>query len=889
MVKSAPKRPTSAQGAHQGTAIDLQLALDAHGKGKFPEAAAAYRKVLAVDPTHAIALANLGSVYARLEQYTDALACYQTALQGKKVSAELWFNYGNLQQRMGMLEDAAQSFEHALKLNPDIYPAHYNLANLRRDLEQDDEALNHYRATIRLKPDFAPAYRNLGNLLRRIGRHAEAIEQHRIAIKLEPGKAENHFNLANALTDADNLQAAIEHHRLALRLAPDMTAAHLNLGNLYQTTGDTESAERHYRQAITATDAPVAAYINLIRLNQTPERKEACPPIITEALSRYPDNIELLRLHGESLYRQDDAVSALAVYQKIEALQPGDPNTRNAIGVMLRAIGQLDEAEKAWRYCLNVNPQHVEALTNLGTLCRLQKRHEEALSHLRRAIEIRPDDCDSITSLSCALIDLGFISEALGMIEPALAKEPEHADLLGMKAYALVHQARIDESHVVFAKARSLLPNSQVGISNSLFSSLYSDSLDAAALARFHQELAAGVSRNAKRCPMRRLPKPDGRVLRIGYLSPDFRSHPIGFFISPVLQHHHADQFHVICYALPCAPDELTNQLKGYAHQWRDFEGWTLDRMAAQIQDDQLDILIDLAGYTAGGRMDLMARKTTPIQAVFLGYPSSTGLAEMDYIIADHHLIPPTQEHLYTERPARLPHSFLCYRPQPGAPAVSPLPVATNGYITFGSYNNLPKISGRSMDLWTKVLQAVPNSRLALMASSLADIETQKMFRQHFVRRGIAGERIITLPPVSPLPSFLAEYRRIDIALDPIPYNGGTTSCDALWMGAPVVTLTGEGFVGRMGTSLLNTIGHREWIASTEDEYVRIAQSLAADINALKEIRTTLRDDIMRSGLYDAQGYTSSLEGLYRQMVETHCNETAEDQESTTAPERMTT
>ncbi len=848
----------------------LQKALTAHQQSWLDEALAYYRKVLKHDAGHAVSQANLASIYTRKGQTPEALECYQKVLQGDKTTAETWFNYGNLQQRLGMDKDAAQSFQYALRLKPDLYPVHYNLGNLLRDQNEDEAALTHYLTAIELNPEFTPAHRNLGNLLRRMGRTSEAIEQHHITLAQEPQQAENHFNLANALVDANEQDEAILLYRQALRLAPNMGAALLNLGNLLRVTGDLAAAEDCYQQILAQADAPVAAYVNLVRLYQTQQRKDSAQIVLLLGLAHYPQDVDLLRLHGDALYQQDDAAAALEVYLQIEALQPWRADTCNALGVAHKALGQLAEAENDWHRCLAIDARHVTALTNLGTLCRLQKRHEAALTYLRKVIEIQPNDADSVASLASTLIELGSISEALNLIAPTLATQPHHADLLSMKANALTQQARIDEAQTIMAQVRQLKPDRQIAIGNSLFSSLYSDSLDATALTQLHRELAESISRNVTPYPDRRILHNGQRALRVAYLSPDFRTHPIGFFIEPVLQHHNTGQFDVTCYALPCAQDAHTERLKSYGHRWRDLEGWNLARMGAQIQEDGIDILIDLAGYTAGGQIDLMARHPAPIQVLFLGYPYTTGLKAMDYIIADRHLIPSKMEGLYTERVARLGESFLCYQPQPGTPEVAPLPALANGYITFGSFNNLPKSSASCIDLWVRVLQAVPNSRLALMASSLADAGTRELFRQHFIVHGIADDRIILLPPVTPLNRFLTEYGRIDIALDPIPYNGGTTSCEAMWMGVPVVTLAGEGFMSRMGVSLLNTVNHAEWIATDEASYVRIAKDMTTNIAALANIRSVLRGQMLTSGLCDAARYTASLEGLYLQMIEAH-------------------
>ena len=743
----------------------LQKALQAHQNGQWDEAFSYYAEVLAAQPDHGTALANLASLHSRQGHYPEALDYYQKALHTEKVSAELWFNYGNLQQRLGLIDAAIQSFNSALLINPNLYHAHYNLAHLYRDHHQPEKAIYHYQATIQHHPTFAAAYRHLSRLL------------------------------------------------------------------------------------------------------QTCQRPEAIHTLYREALARFPEHVELLRYYGDWLYQQEDAATALTLYQKVRALQPEQAAIYNALGVAYRAVGNAAEAERAWRLCLAKDVQQVEALTNLGTLYRLQKRHEEALFCLRKAVAVRPEDADSVASLACALIDLGAISEALTWIDPLLTRHPDHVDLLAMKAFAWVHQARIEESQELLAKARQLKPESLVAIGNTLFSSLYRDGLDASAQSAFHRQLALDLCRQVPPSPPQPRIEITERPLRIGYLSPDFRSHPIGYFIEPLLKHHRPEQCHSTCYMLPCAQDDVTQRLKRHAHQWRDCEGWNVQQIVGKIRDDNIDILVDLAGYTAGGRMDVLASRAAPVQAIFLGYPYTTGLPNMDFMMADPHVIPVDQERLYSESVVRLDHCFLCYQPQPGTPEVAELPALRSGTITFGSFNNLPKLSATCLDLWAQVLKAVPDAQLMLMASSLADEGTRMLFRQHFQERGIAVERILLLPPVTPLTRFLAEYGRLDIALDPIPFNGGTTSCEALWMGVPLVTLAGEGFMSRMGVTLLQTIHHPEWVANTPTEYVSIAKRLAKDPLELAEIRAALRGQIMASALYDAAGYAENIERLYRQMV----------------------
>ena len=710
---------------------------------------------------------------------------------------------------------------------------HWQRALAAHETGRLEEALREYAKVLEQQPTHAGALANQASLLARLGRHAEALAVYRQAVAVQAVTPELWFNRGNLQLRLGLAREAIESFENALRLDPSLYPAHGKLAQALAIAGDGEAALRHYR----------------------------------EALRHAPNDLRLLRPYGDLLFSRDDPEAALAVYRRVAALQPDQADIHNAIGVALQATGQWAEAEAAWMRCLALDGCHAVAWTNLGTFYRLRKRPEDSLRCLHQAARIRPRDADVVSSLAHTLIERGAVHEALTWIEPVLAEHPQHAELLNMKALALAHQARVDEAQELLAQARQAKPDDLTFIGNSLFSSLYSDRFDLAGLSRLHRQLAEGIARQHPPCPAPYRARSQGDKLRVGYLSPDLRSHPVGFFLEPILEQHLTDDVHITCYALPCAPDALTARLQRLAHRWRHFSGGSAERIAAQIQADGIDILIDLAGYTAGNRMDLLARKPAPIQAAFLGYPFTTGLPAMNYLIADRHVVPPHTEAGYTEQVLRLEHSFLCYRPQPGTPEVAPLPALRNGFVTFGSYNNLPKISPSCLDLWARVLRAAPDARLTLMASSLADATTRERLRQSFAQRGIAPERILPLPPVTPLNRFLAEYGRIDIALDTFPYNGGTTSCDALWMGVPVVTLAGEAFPSRMGLSLLNTVNHPEWGAETPDDYVRIAKELAADLPALAMRRARLREEMRTSGLCDAPAYVASLENLYRRMA----------------------
>ena len=358
------------------------------------------------------------------------------------------------------------------------------------------------------------------------------------------------------------------------------------------------------------------------------------------------------------------------------------------------------------------------------------------------------------------------------------------------------------------------------------------------------------------------------RPLRIGYLSGDLKKHPVGYFLRSILAHHDRTQFDVTCYDIGAGEDELTTILRQTSHHWCNARQMSDDQLLKQIRDDQIDLVIDLSGHSSGNRAacdHAACRSRTGHATSAIHVPRVC--RSMDFIISDHHASPPEFDDLYTERVQRLDNCFLCFHPHDDAPAIAPPPYEANGFITFGSFNNLPKISPTTVKLWSDILHAVPNARLVIKALSFVDVGTRDLFHDQFQSHNIDRSRIDLLPPTVPLAKFLDEYRRIDIALDPTPFNGGTTTCEALWMGVPVITLPGQHFFGRMGLSILKTLSLEECIAQSTTEYVRIAVELATQSERLTQYRSTLRNRLQTSAICDGQQFTRGFEAACRAMV----------------------
>jgi protein O-GlcNAc transferase len=552
-------------------------------------------------------------------------------------------------------------------------------------------------------------------------------------------------------------------------------------------------------------------------------------------------------------------------YRAALARKPGDPDTLSSLGVVLKDLGRGDEAIECWQRALRAAPKHALAHNNLGVMYRLRKEPLKAIEHLRRAILASPRDSMAAANLAHAYLDVGRIGEAEALARRITQRAPKSADGQLMLGFALSQQAEIEGGIAAFLAAHALEPRSPVTLCNALFASLYGDKRDGAALLAFHREISAQIVPAApvrKSWPNTREPE---RRLRVGYLSADLRGHPVGYFIEPILENHDRAQVEVVCYSTTNAPDKITERLRPHATLWRECAGMPDERLVEAIAADRIDILVDLAGHTALNRIRVIAAKPAPVQVLYIGYPSTTGMAALDWLIADARVCPPGHERFYSERVARVEGSFWCYRPNAEAPEPGDLPALAAGAITFGSYNALPKLSETTVRLWTRVLEVVPGSRLVLKALPFADAMTRKKTLERFVAAGADPARVQIEPPTEPS-KFLAEYRRLDIALDPVPYNGGTTTCEALWMGVPVVSLAGGPFFARMSASLLHSTGLSELVTSSSDDYVRAAADLAADVPRLAGIRAGLRARMAASPLCDGPRAAHELEQAYRAM-----------------------
>lgn len=553
-------------------------------------------------------------------------------------------------------------------------------------------------------------------------------------------------------------------------------------------------------------------------------------------------------------------------YRKVLALDPGHAKAHTNLGLVLQQRGADAEAARCYAAAIASDPGLAQPSFNLGTIFLTRDEPVAALQHLARAIQLDPARAEWHAALGAAYQRAGRPLEALASLRTAIRLDPAYASAHNELGVCLLQDGDAAQAAAAFRRVLELDAAVAGASSNLLFALNFLPEMEPEAVYRAHVHWARAQEAAAQRFEHDNPPDPERR-LKVGYLSPDFCGHALPFFIEPILHRHDRSRFEVICYSDVRTEDAITWRLRAYDALWHACERWTDEALAKQIRADGIDILVDLAGHTAGGRrMALFARKPAPVQVSWLGYLNTTGLHAMDYRLTDGHACPEGMERYHSERLVRLPNSQWCYRPPATAPAV--VASARDGAVTFGSFHNLAKLTPPVYAAWAKILQALPGSRLVIVAHG-AD-QLSEAIAARFSAAGVGAQRIECHGGM-PLEAYLSLHNRIDIGLDAFPYAGGTTTLHSLWMGVPVVTRDGANVVSKGGVAILTLLGLTELIAQSDEQYVEIALALAKDRERLARMRAGLRQRLAQSALTDEKRFASDLEGCYRQMWRRWC------------------
>lgn len=624
---------------------------------------------------------------------------------------------------------------------------------------------------------------------------------------------------------------------------------------------------------------------------------------VLEAEHNHPDALYLFGLITQKEARHAAAIELFALAAQAN---PRLARAHLQRGFSLNALHRHDEAANAFRAALDGEPNLPEAHHQLGNTLRTLRQYPAALASLRQATQLSPADAVFWLSRGMAAFESRQLDEAVESFQQAVKFNPSLPEAHEILAQARLEQHRTDEARMQLQEALRLRPNfldahhdlgricSEEGLiaeaighyrdalavahspetqSNCLFLLHYLPATDPVSHFAAHRQWSEWFEKPVCENRLPHLnPRDPDRPLRVGYISPDFRDHPVTCFFEPILQGHHPDTFTTYCYANVKSPDAVTERLRLRACRWRDIYGWTPEKVAQLIRQDGIDILVELAGHTTDNSLLVCARKPAPIQITWIGYPNTTGLDAIDYRLTDRFTDPPgTTEIYHSERLIRLPETFSCYRAPAESPEVGPLPALVNGHVTFGSFNNFRKLSDPTLQLWARLLREVPTARLLIKSQGLSNPEVEARLRARFVNAGIDARRIQLHAAGLSKHQHMALYHEVDLCLDPFPYNGTTTTCDALWMGLPVVTLAGRTHVARVGLSLVSHLGFPSWAAETPDAYVAKCRHLISDLPALAALRLRLREQMRQSPLCDAPKFIIHLEAALRILWQKWC------------------
>jgi predicted O-linked N-acetylglucosamine transferase (SPINDLY family) len=742
----------------------------------------------------------------------------------------------------GRLAEAEQRYRWVLQQDKKHSDALHLLGLVHHQRGQEDLAADFVARAIRQLPRSAAFHNSLGEIRRAQGRHAEAKSSFQSALRLMPDYAEAYNNLGTVLEAEGNLAEAERHFRHALELAPDIAAAHYNLGRMQLAHAQLEAA--------------LASF-------------QAC-------LALAPDSALAYNQAGIALERMGQWQAALESFRRAVELDATLAEAHFNLAAMQAAVRDHESAIESFRRGLRLDPNDADAYYRLADSLRLTGQFEPALQCLDECLKRMSDAVKAYALKADIYSELGKASAGILCAQRVLSKHPDDVDVLTQCAdfYCQMGDAKTGVERL--QESVRLHPENPVLFSSMLFHLAYRPEYGADQLYALHREWGERYARPlAGQIEPLPVAQDQARRLRVGYVSVDFKRHPVGFLLEPVMAHHDHAAFELVCYSNTPDPDSLTERFKSLADEWRDIRGKSDEEVADLVRADRIDILVDLNGHTSGNRLLVFARKPAPIQASWLGYFDTTGVEAIDYLIADDYSVPRDGSQQFAEEVLRLPHSRFCYTGPPVAPAVAPPPVLERGYLTFGSFNALAKLNEGVIALWARVLRDVPGSRLVLKRKFFEDSATRERFTTLFAEQGVEASRL-ELRTGSNHEAMLKEYGDLDIALDPFPYTGGMTTLEALWMGVPVVTLAGESLLGRQSGSFLTAIGLERLIAQTEDEYLAIVKTLAQDLPSLSALRAKLRPTMEASPLCDPVTFTRNLESAYRQMWQKFCGENTE-------------
>jgi protein O-GlcNAc transferase len=750
--------------------------------------------------------------------------------------AGAWSLMARMAALNGDLETAGEFASVACQLepsNPACLSAH---AEVLLDAGALDDAETRIREALAVQPGSAQNLSTLGRILSAKGENASALEAFEQALRLDRNNPGILIQHGLALQEANRGKDAIAALRKACSNDPDSPEPLIHLGMLLEKNA-------RYGDALATYNKATAAHPDVAFLRY-------CRGKLLNGLQRYPEAREELTQASRLPGAPPQATYELGLAHQM-------------LRDSLKALALYDEA-------IAKGVETADLHCNRGVLLKETNRHREALASFHRAVTLDPENVHFMNNLGAAALELGFNSEALECFRSAVERNPKLATAHNNLGNLLKDRGKALESLDHYRRSMELSPGNFQTVSNHLLAHQYPPGMDPATVHEEHRRFGLQFAQTI-RPAFQPAPPPrpaSGEKIRVGFLSADFCQHPVASFTEGLFRHLDREAFHLTVYADYTKPDAMSEHLKTLVDDWHETSTLASPDLAARIHSDSIHILLDLAGHTALNRLDVFCMKPAAVQATWLGYPSTTGIPAIGHRLTDAIADPPGQtEKFHTERLVRIPGCAWCYTAHPLAGDVAPLPAATHGAVTFGCFNNMAKWNEPLYELWLEILRRTPGSRLRLKAKTLLDEGVQAELRAWFTDRGITTERLLLSGHSPRLAGHFTEYNAVDIALDTFPYHGTTTTCEALWMGVPVVSLAGSTHVSRVGASLLHAVDLPHLSATTPEDYIATATSLAADLDALAALRSSLRQRMTSSLLMDAPRYAANFASALHDMT----------------------
>ena len=792
-----------------------------------------------------------------------------TPVEHKPASIEQLFSQAIACHQAAQWDDAISLYQQIIDDKDDYVPAHINLGAAYRQKQEYEKAKQCYKQSLKYDPQSIEAWFNLGHLWTLEKKWDKAEYCFNCVLQESSDHAETLYQLSVVARLQGDWHEVITRLLHFLTLYPEAMVAHLEVGNAYRHQGQNALALTHYQQAVTCSPKSWKTHYSLARLADQIGDKALFKTHYAFALEYVDDPFYVHIALGQTRLDNGFVSGAEEQYEQALLLNADSFDARLGLASALMIQGKVALAQQHFQRLSQF--EDVSSLSALAKVLWDYRFHVESIQVLERIVQLRPDLADTHLNLAVAYAESWQLSKALVKIKATLAINPVCHEAEDLQATVFLRLGHCDKSIAIHEGKLQREPT-KANAASLLFQLLYSASYSVKEKAQRHRALMQTLMPVQEAIVFKQAKQQD-KVLKIAYISADFRDqHPVGLFVTPVLKHHNPRQFEITVYYNHPTYDASTKSIRELTHKWHDVASWTDARLQQQILADEIDILVDLSGQTAKNRLGVFALRAAPIQVSWLGYPHSSGLHAMDYLIADSISCPVENDGLCSEEVYRLPdHCVFCY-PHKTQYAAYTLPRDASDTVVFGSFNNLTKINEQSIVLWVRLLKAIPHAHLYLKAPSFSDADCVALFYNHFTQQGIDNTRLRFEPP-SGLDEMMLDYLKVDIGLDPIPYNGGTTSLQALWMGVPIVTLMGDHFCGRMGASIMYHAGLADWVAEDEDGYIAVAQQKSIDLDRLRRLKHQLREQLIQSPLFDNKGFTVALETAYQHFWKRYCQQ----------------